>query len=63
MREREPIAGHVQMRVINPRAPRYPEVGWVVDVLREKDDQQEMIVLQLQFEAGSRLPTSILNLN
>lgn len=54
IREQEPLAGIIRMRVVNPRAPRYGETGWIVDVLQERDDQQEMVVLQLRFEADGQ---------
>ncbi len=54
LHEREKIAGIVHMRVVNPKAPRTGEIGTVVDILSEMDDQQEMTVFQLQFEAGEK---------
>lgn len=52
LKQPEPIAAIVLMQVVNPKAPRAGETGRVIDVLREADDQQQMIYLKLQFEDG-----------
>jgi hypothetical protein len=52
--EREKLAGIVMMRVTNPKAPHYGEVGHVVDVLDESDTHQATTWLKLQFAADEK---------
>jgi hypothetical protein len=50
----EPLTAIIHMRVVNPRAPHYGDVGWIVDVLDESDTHQATTWIKLQFEADGK---------
>lgn len=63
MPEREPIAGHVQMKVINPKARHYGAIGVVVGFGKDNFTTPiDMEIFVLEFVDGDRERYNIVEL-